>query len=493
MKKLFAVLLAVVMMATMSVSALADEDTTTIYLDIGDTDFGTVYCYAYERASSGPNCNAAWPGIEMTQVVGSIYSTELSSSLDTIIFNNGSHGIQTDLITRPTDGKNLYTYATEAWSTYLESSPATGKGAGDYTIGINGTYVPANVADVISVDISWGAMNFTYTAPSLGTWNPDSHTYTGGTEGGWSTDKPSITVTNHSNAAVEASFRFAAADGVTTTGTFYTKGEGDTYTAITSTAAQELSLATAVGTERANAPAGTIYFGVSGDAVSADQTLGNITVTIAKDTKIYTGEALAAALTSLGATGGTITLGADVTLPVDVGTGLHFCQFTVGDNKTLVLDLNGHTMTGILYADSRNGNGSALFTVKNGTLQYTTSTGAGEAGIITASRTNTQLNDVTITASGILAVVNVYSTMKITDCTLNDGIADDIVSVANAGGTITFAGKIVIDGAVMPTSADAIFKFEAGTYNFDPTDLVDADNYTVTDNGNGTWTVAANS
>lgn len=492
MKKLFAVLLAVVMTATMSVSALADEGTTTIYLDIGDTDFGTVCCYAYEAASIGSNRNAAWPGVVMTQVAGSIYSIELASSWDTIIFNNSDHGIQTYDITLPTDGKNLYTYATQAWSTYLESSPATGKGAGDYTIGINGTYVPANVADVISVDISWGAMNFTYTAPSLGTWNPDSHTYTGGTEGGWSTNKPSITVTNHSNAAVEASFRFAAADGVTTTGTFYTKGEGDTYTAITSTAAQKLSLATAIGTERANAPAGTLYFGVSGDAVSADQTLGNITVTIAKDTKIYTGEALAAALTSLGATGGTITLGADVTLPVVADWNLNFCTFAVENNKTLVLDLNGHTVTGILYADGRNGNGSAQFTVKNGALQYTTS--PNELGVIMPLNISTQLNDVTITASGIFAVANLYSTVKMTDCTLNGGVLvnSDIMSVANLGGTMTFTGEIVLGGNIM-ADGDFIFNAEAGTYNFDPTDLVDADNYTVTDNGDGTWTVAANS
>ena len=31
----------------------------------------------------------------------------------------------------------------------------------------------------------------------------------------------------------------------------------------------------------------------------------------------------------------------------------------------------------------------------------------------------------------------------------------------------------------------------AGTYNFDPTSYVDADNYVVTDNGDATWTVSA--
>lgn len=372
----------------------------------------------------------------------------------------------------------------------------TNKGEGSYDVSVSGTYVPANVADVISVDISWGAMNFTYTAPSLGTWNPDSHTYTGGTEGGWSTDKPSITVTNHSNAAVEASFRFAAASGVTTTGTFYTKGEDDTYTAITAVADQKIELATAFGTERANAPAGTLYFGVSGDAVSADETLGNITVKIAKGGMVYTGEALAAALTAKGATGGTITLGADVTLPVDADMNLNVCWFTVENNKSLVLDLNGHTVTGVLYTCNFAGDGNAQFTVKNGKLQCTTDSDLGkELGVIETYKINTEINDVIITASGLYAVATLSAPMRITDCTLNGGVRSEngINTVANVGGIMTFAGKVFLGGGIQSSNSGSIFKAEAGTYNFDPTVYVDTENYTVTDNGNGTWTVAANS
>lgn len=39
-------------------------------------------------------------------------------------------------------------------------------------------------ADLISVDISWDSMAFTYIAPSKGTWNPETHNYENATEGG---------------------------------------------------------------------------------------------------------------------------------------------------------------------------------------------------------------------------------------------------------------------------------------------------------------------
>ena len=46
-------------------------------------------------------------------------------------------------------------------------------------------------------------------------------------------------------------------------------------------------------------------------------------------------------------------------------------------------------------------------------------------------------------------------------------------------------------GGIYNSYAASVVTFLAGTYNFDPTSYVDADTYTVTDNGGDTWTVTA--
>ena len=116
-------------------------------------------------------------------------------------------------------------------------------------------------------------MDFTYTGASQGTWNPVTHTYEGATEGGWSNNTPAITVTNHSNVAVNATLGFTAnVTGVVGTFTEASGTENDNV----------LELATAEGTEVANAPTATANFGISGAAIDANKALGTITVTIAK-------------------------------------------------------------------------------------------------------------------------------------------------------------------------------------------------------------------
>ena len=150
----------------------------------------------------------------------------------------------------------------------------TNNGTQGTKITVNGTFVSGTAsADVISVDVAWDAMDFTYTAPSQGTWNPANHTYEGATEGGWSNNTPAITVTNHSNVAVNATLGFTAnVTGVVGTFTEASGTENDNI----------LNLATAEGTEVANAPTATANFGISGAAIDANKALGTITVTIAK-------------------------------------------------------------------------------------------------------------------------------------------------------------------------------------------------------------------
>ena len=150
----------------------------------------------------------------------------------------------------------------------------TNTGTQDTEITVNGSFVSGTAgSSVISVDIAWEAMDFTYTGASQGTWNPTTHAYEGAIEGGWSDNTPAITVTNHSNVAVNASLSFTSdVDGVIGTFTEASGTEND----------KVLELATAVGTEVENAPKATAKFGISGAAIDADKTLGTITVTLAK-------------------------------------------------------------------------------------------------------------------------------------------------------------------------------------------------------------------
>ena len=55
---------------------------------------------------------------------------------------------------------------------------------------------------VYSVDVEWGAMQFTYTTGDFTTWDPDTHEDTIVAAGNWFAQGNNIKVTNHSNAAV---------------------------------------------------------------------------------------------------------------------------------------------------------------------------------------------------------------------------------------------------------------------------------------------------
>ena len=332
----------------------------------------------------------------------------------------------------------------------------TNNGTQDTKITVNGTYTPGTAAaEIISVDVAWDAMDFTYTAPSQGTWNPATHAYEGATEGGWSDNTPAITVKNHSNVAVNATLGFTpAVDGVI--GTF-TEASGTANDGV-------LELATAEGTEIENAPTATANFGISGAAIDANQQLGTITVSIAKDRGVTTFEALQEAVNN----GGTVKLGGDITLENDLD---------IQASTPLVLDLNGHTITG---------NGYGVI------LRY------GDCTILGGS----------ITVTGAAAVFNASDSLTIDQCTISSdintalysGSTDAVITVRNStlirtdnwyviccdGGTVSLEGAVNLSGTIYGNVTVV-----AGIYNFDPTSYVNTDAYTVTDNGDGTWTVTA--
>ena len=73
----------------------------------------------------------------------------------------------------------------------------------------DGTATP----DVYSVDISWGKMEFTYSASGSHVWDPAKHLYTDNTSAVWTENGNTVTVTNHSNVSVTADFVYVQASG----------------------------------------------------------------------------------------------------------------------------------------------------------------------------------------------------------------------------------------------------------------------------------------
>lgn len=84
----------------------------------------------------------------------------------------------------------------------------------DKAADVKGTYNADTTGGVVySVDITWSDLSFTYNAAVKGTWNPETHTYEGAQEAGWADGNGTITVTNHSNAAITAASAYTAAAG----------------------------------------------------------------------------------------------------------------------------------------------------------------------------------------------------------------------------------------------------------------------------------------
>ena len=144
---------------------------------------------------------------------------------------------------------------------------------GDTTIDVKAVYSSgATTPDVVSVDISWGVMEFTYSVGGTHTWDPVNHEYKDNTSATWTPKGNTVTVTNHSNVAIKAELSFAAESAYTgITGSF---GEDAT-----------LLLASAVGTHKDAAPTDAAALTLSGtlaSTVTEATKIGTITVKISE-------------------------------------------------------------------------------------------------------------------------------------------------------------------------------------------------------------------
>lgn len=122
---------------------------------------------------------------------------------------------------------------------------------------------------VYSVDVSWGAMEFTYVESGTQIWNPQTHEYQPQTAASWTASGNTVTLTNHSNAQVQADLSYTSVTGMeTVTGTFDNP---------------QLILESAEGKTVEEAPAGTAALSLSGTLpvdMTAFETAGTITVSI---------------------------------------------------------------------------------------------------------------------------------------------------------------------------------------------------------------------
>lgn len=385
---------------------------------------------------------------------------------------------------------------TTTLSTVLSNSPATGNGAGDYSIGVNGAYQAASpVAEKISVDIAWEAMSFTYTAGNS-TYSPENHTTTT-TNGSWSTNKPGITVTNHSNVAIDASFSFAQASalpaGTTITGKFYDKsGDGETATYAENTA-KRLTLVsgedkTTEG-ETYTTPTATIYFGIdaASSAITADVSLGTVTVKIVKDassesgtTETWTTVTDEAGLKAALQAGGKVKLGANIELTEGIKI-----ELTSGiDELNILLDLNGYSITNATESSISN-----MLEFNNDAEDKTLTLVVKDSSANETGKIENKTEDkATLVVYGL---GNQSANITLESGTVSGFVALTLTGSAKAsikGGKLSSSGSEDALRLSGPTSSAVI---TGGTFTFDPTNYVDANAYTVTKNTDGTWTVTA--
>ena len=91
---------------------------------------------------------------------------------------------------------------------------------GSKDISVNAKYVDgASTPEVISADIEWGAMEFTYSMGGTKVWDAQNHQYTvTDATGGWIENGNTAKATNHSNVDVKATFTYAPESGNTLAG-----------------------------------------------------------------------------------------------------------------------------------------------------------------------------------------------------------------------------------------------------------------------------------
>lgn len=95
-------------------------------------------------------------------------------------------------------------------------------------------FVPAEEGgQVISVDIKWSGMEFTYNEGSEPIWDAEKHQYSDKIDAAWSESNAYISITNHSNVILQSRFKYVQNDGFEAMNLKFADGEpyiGSAYT-----------------------------------------------------------------------------------------------------------------------------------------------------------------------------------------------------------------------------------------------------------------------
>ena len=159
----------------------------------------------------------------------------------------------------------------------------------------------------------------------------------------------------------------------------------------------------------------------------------------------------------------------------------------VSSSVPVILDLNGYTLTSNRYTPIQV-QPDVICTIKNGTVTNTVDMWTAVYNFGTLTVQNCTLN-----ANNYFSLYN-YCTATVTDSTLNGNYNGNSICNQQAYSdtvTLTLSGTMCMAGGIYNSYAASVVTILPGTYNFDPTSYVDADTYTVTDNGGDTWTVTA--
>ena len=154
---------------------------------------------------------------------------------------------------------------------------------GQASCDVTGSYVNGqDGGTVYRVDITWGAMEFTYTDVSKD-WDPDTHQYNSVVPAAWSwtEDTNKITVTNHSNTAVDASLAYQNNPGYNIETAFCDASISGS--PLTDSKLEIASAEPEDGNVQGSAKSGDAYLQITGGSITEEdsgQTLGTVTATI---------------------------------------------------------------------------------------------------------------------------------------------------------------------------------------------------------------------